>query len=103
MSGHAEQCVEKYLELSGTSEDSVKLAETPCMDDHQIPPEDFETKGQLFPVAARISLKVLFLARTNRPDLIWTVHVLARMVTKWAGACDRRLHRLISYIKHTKR
>ena len=42
MSGHAEQCVDKYLELSGVSEDSLKLAETPCMDDHQIPPKDFD-------------------------------------------------------------
>ena len=31
----------------------------------------------------------------------WSVNKLARAVTKWTQACDRRLARLISYIHHT--
>ena len=34
-------------------------------------------------------------------DLLWTVNALARMVTKWNVACDKRLHRLISYMHNT--
>ena len=36
-------------------------------------------------------------------DLIfkWAVNKLARAVTKWTKACDKRLARLISYIHHT--
>ncbi len=63
MIGHAEQCVERYCELSGKKVDSLKKVATPCMDDHLMPPEDFVTKGALSPVAARIVLKALYLAR----------------------------------------
>ena len=76
MKGHAEQCVEKYLELANKHESTLKAVETPCIDDHQIPPEDFETKGVLSPLAARIVLKALSLARVNRSDIWWTVNAL---------------------------
>ena len=102
MTGHAEQCVDKYLELANLSIKSLKQVATPCMDDHQLAPEDFDNKGALEPVCARIVLKVLFLARMSRPDLLWSVNVLARDVTRWNVACDKRLHRLISYLHSTK-
>ena len=35
-------------------------------------------------------------------DLYWTVNTLARNVTKWTVADDKRLHKLICYVKHTK-
>ena len=53
-------------------------------------------------VAARAVLKCLYLASVARPDILWTVNLLARNVTKWTKACDRRMERLISYIHHTK-
>ena len=40
-------------------------------------------------------------ARIGRPDILWSVNKLARAITKWTQACDRRLARLISYIHHT--
>ena len=88
MQGHARQVVERYLELSGKSETSLKQVGTPCIDDHQILPTELEEKGELAPVAARIVLKALYLARVNRPDIYWSVNTLARMVTKWNKACD---------------
>ena len=50
---------------------------------------------------SRIVLKCLYLARIDRPDILWSVNKLARAVTKWTKACDKRLARLISYIHHT--
>ena len=47
-------------------------------------------------------LKVLFLERISRPDLLGACNTLARVVTKWTPACDRRLLRLISYIHCTR-
>ena len=41
------------------------------------------------------------LARIGGPDVLRTANKLARSVTKWTRACDRRLARLISYIHHT--
>ena len=46
--------------------------------------------------------KCLYLARIGRPDILWSVNNLARAVTKWTQACDRRWARLISYIHHTQ-
>jgi len=102
MCGHAQQCVERYCELAKVTESTLKQVETPCIDDHMLQPEDFEKPGKLAPVAARIVLKFLYLARMGRPDLYWTVNVLARAVTKWTQACDKRLYRLTCYVHHTK-
>ena len=46
-------------------------------------------------------LTCLYLARIGRPDILWSVNKLARAVTKWIKACDKRSARLISYIHHT--
>ena len=46
-------------------------------------------------------LKCFFLARIGRPDILWSVNKLARSITKWTKACDKRLNRLISKIHHT--
>ena len=52
-------------------------------------------------MCSQIVLKSLYLARICRPHVLWSVNKLARAVTKWTQACDRRLARLISYIHHT--
>ena len=52
-------------------------------------------------VCSQIVLKCLYLARIERPDILWSVNKLARSITKWTKACDKRLNRLISYIHHT--
>jgi hypothetical protein len=101
MQGHAEQCVERYLELANKDASILKPVATPCIDDHMLPSVDFESPGVLSSVAARIVLKALYLARFGRPDTLWAVNCLARDVTKWTVACDKRLLRLISYLKCT--
>ena len=57
--------------------------------------------GELSKVCSQMVLKCLYLARTGRPDILWSVNKLARSITKWTKACDKRLNRLISYIHHT--
>ena len=102
MFGHVHQTVDKYLELSGKSRESLKTkAATPCIDDHLIPPEEFDERGILSAAAARIVLKALYVARIARYDFMWSVNMLAREVTRWTVACDRRLHRLICYMHQT--
>ena len=51
--------------------------------------------------AKKCLLKCLYLARIGRPGILWSANKLARSVTKWTQACDRRLARLIYYIHHT--
>ena len=57
--------------------------------------------GELSNTCSQIVLKCLYLARIGRPDILWSVNKLARSMTKWTKACDKRLNRLISYIHHT--
>ena len=58
------------------------------------------SEGQLQPIASRVLMKVLYAARVCRFDLLRAVGVLAQRVTSWDAECDRRLHRLMSYIAH---
>ena len=57
--------------------------------------------GELSKVCSQIVLKCLYLARIGRLDILWSVYKLARSITKWTKACDKRLSHLISYIHHT--
>ena len=73
----------------------------PCIDDHHFKEEELKSLGELSKVCSQIVLKCFFLARIGRPDILWSVNKLARSITKWTKACDKRLNRLISYIHHT--
>ena len=57
--------------------------------------------GEMLQVCSHIVLKCLYLARIGRPDILWSVSKLARSITKWTKACDKRLNRLNSYVHHT--
>ena len=52
-------------------------------------------------VCSQIVPKCLYLARIGQLDIFWSVNELARSITKWTKACDKRLIRLISHIHHT--
>ena len=47
-------------------------------------------------------MKIMYLARFGRFDLLRAVGSLATMVTKWTRACDAKLLRLIKYFHHSK-
>ena len=60
-----------------------------------------EIRGRIIKSMLSKFLKCLYLARFGRLDILWSVNKLARSITKWTKACDKRLNRLISYIHHT--
>ena len=99
--GHAKKCVERYCELANKSTQQLYKVSTPCIDDHHFKEEEMKSLGELSQVCSEIVLKCLYLARIGRPDILWSVNKLARSITKWTKACDKRLNRLISYIHHT--
>ena len=80
---------------------STKYLLHACIDDHHFKEEEMKSVGELSHVCSQIVLKCLYLARIGRPDILWSVNKLARSITKWTKACDKRLNRLISYIHHT--
>ena len=101
MEGHAKQCVARYCELANKTTQQLHKVSTPCIDDHHFKEEELKSVGELSQVCSQIVLKCLHLARIGRPDILWSVNKLARSITKWTKACDKRLNRLISYIHHT--
>ena len=101
MEGDAKKCVERYCELANTSTQQLYKVSTPCIDDHHFKEEEMKSVGDLSHVCSQIVLKCIYLARIGRPDILWSVNKLARSITKWTRACDKRLNRLISYIHHT--
>ena len=101
MEGRAKKCVERYCELANKPTQQLYKVATPCMDDHQFKEGENESVGELSTVCSQIVLECLYLARIGRPDILLSVNQLARAVTKWTKACDKRLARLISYIHHT--
>ena len=91
MEGHARKCVERYCELANKKVEQFFKVSSPCLDDHQFKQEELESVGKLSQVFSQIVLKCLHLARVGRPDILWSVNKLARAVTKWTQACDRRM------------
>ena len=101
MEGHAKKCVERVCELANRTTQQLYKVSAPRIDDHHVKEEELKSVGDLSKVSSQIVLKCLYLARIGRPDILWSVNKLARSITKWTKACDKRLNRLISYIHHT--
>ena len=101
MADHAKKCVERYCELANKTTQQLYKVSTPCIDDHHFKEEETKSVGELSNTCSQIVLKRLYLARIGRLDILWSVNKLARSITKWTKACDKRLNRLISYIHHT--
>ena len=101
MEGHSRRSMERYCDLANKKTEQLYKVSHLWSDDHQIKKEELENKGELSNFCSHNVLKCLYLARIGRPDILWSVNKLARSVTKWTQACDRRLARLISYIHFT--
>ena len=90
MEGHAKECVERYCELANKTTQQLYKVSTPCIDDHHFTEEELKSVA-LSKVCSQIVRKCLYLARIGRPDIRWSVNKLARSITKWTKACDKRL------------
>ena len=76
MEGHAEKFVERYCDFAKkkTNESFLQQVANPCIDDHLIPLEYYETARELSAICAQIVLKCLYLARIGRPVLLILWH-----------------------------
>ena len=84
------KCVERDCELANKKTEQLHKVSSPCLDDHHFKKEELESVGELSIVCSQIVLKSVYLARIGRPDILWSMNKLARLVTNWTGACDRR-------------
>ena len=97
MEGNAKKCVERYCELSNKTTQQLYKVSTPCIDDHHFKEEETKSVGELSQGMLSNCSESLYVACIGRPDILWSVNKLARSITKWTKACDKRQYRLISY------
>ena len=100
MEGHAKKCVERYCELANKTTQQLYKVVTHAWVTINLKKKMGQQENCL-QFAHKIVLKCLYLARTERLDILWSVNKLARAVTRRMKSCDKRLARLISYIHHT--
>ena len=83
MSSFVEQCVSSYLELAGRDRGSLRDVPTPFLDESIAweSPEG-EPTGALAHVALKILMKILYVARMARPDILRATCMLARKVSR---------------------
>ena len=101
MEGHAQTCVERHRELANKEVEQLCKVQVLAW---MIINSSRRNRNQLEKCqkyAHKLSWNCLYLARIGRPDILWSVNKLARSVTKWTQACDRRLVRLVSCTHHT--
>lgn len=94
----AKQCVELYEQLSGKK---VKHFRTPHCDSGTLIESDDGCVGQLSASSARLVMKLMWLGRISRPDILVAINTLARHITKWSANNDKRAARLVGYIAAT--
>ena len=99
MSEYARSAVELYTQHTGVSK--FRKALTPFVPEGSLMHSDDDEKGDLATYACSILMKVLWLGRLCRPDLLKPVSELATRLTKWSRNCDKELFRLICYINTT--
>ena len=64
MQSHSEKFVEEDCELTNRSVSDFREGQTPCIDDHQLSPEDLEARGELQQDCAQCI--AVLVSRTNR-------------------------------------
>ena len=88
---NAKKCVENIANWANKNNSTIIQSRNTM---HWRPPifkeEEMGSVGDLSKVCSQIVLKCLYLARVGRPDILWSVNKLARAITKWSRACDKR-------------
>ena len=98
-----QQAADKYRQLAGPEFQHFKKVSTPFCNDKIARPVDneAESKGKFEPIASRVLMKFLFVARLASFELLRAVQGFASRVTKWSTDCDKALHRLVCYVNST--
>ena len=91
MESHAKKCVGKILRTCERKRlNSYTKSQLHVFDEHQFKEEEIGSVGESSNGCLQNVLKCLNLARIGRPGILWSVNKLARAITKWTRACDKR-------------
>ena len=65
-----DKCVERFCEQANKKTEQLYKVATPCLDDQKFKKEELETVGGLSNVCSQMVLKILYLARIGRLDIL---------------------------------
>ena len=99
MRAYAESIVNDYCQLVGHAK--LKKVNTPFLSKTTVV-EDSPARGELATSASSVLMKLMWLARLARPDMLRVTTWLATKVQQWTTECDNHLFRAISYLNETK-
>ena len=97
MRAYAEATVQEYLRVANSPK--MKVVASPFLSKGFVGAEE---RGALASSASSILMRLMWLARLARPDLLRVVTWLATMVQSWTQACDAYLYRAMCYLECTK-
>ena len=80
---------------------TLKVYDTPFVNEAVLTPQGFEDRGVLASKAAQLLMKLLWLPRLSRPDLAFAIASLAGAISNWSRNHDLMLYRLLGYVKGT--
>ena len=96
MSEYAQQACDMYQALPGAK--PFKAVAAPFLSDGSLPLADSTSKGELASKACSVLLKLLWLGRLSKPEVILAIGLLASKVQEWSLREDRALYRLMCYV-----
>lgn len=99
MTGVMQERVDRYVELPGVPREKPKTVIMLSFDEKKISDDDIPRV--LSTIVAKVVADVLCAARRCRYDFSYHATVLAGGITRWTGACDKRLFRLMCYNNST--
>ena len=99
MAAYARQAVDMYVSSTGVTK--LRPAPTPFCPDGSLTAAGDEEEGEVSQHACAILMKMLWLGRLARPDIIRAIAGLASKVQKWTRNCDKQLYRLACYLNST--
>ena len=107
MQSFAGDCIKEFCDLTGYGENKIKPAPTPFIDESKessgVIDEEEGMVGELSSISAKCLMKVMYMARLARGDLLRAIGHLNTKITKWTKDCDATLLRVMSYLMSSSR
>lgn len=100
MRAYARDMIQDYVIMTNTK--TFQKALTPFLVKVAEYLDDAEAVGELVSSASSFLMKLMWISRLARPDLLRATTWLATKVQKWNRFCDAHLHRGMSYWYHSQ-
>ena len=103
MRAYSKDIVQDFAQLTGAT--AFKKAASPFLAKvaEKLDGKDpEEPQGQLADSACSVLMKLMWLSRLARPDLLRATTWLATKIHSWTRSCDVHLHRVMSYLYHSQ-